>query len=140
MDHIITSTHNRKDTEINAKRILMIILINHLPILNKITIETVLINHNMHKPTMSIQDIQKRKLGRPQTNRLKLQSRVTTILERKLQDKYQGSHRSNNNMSQSHQDNNKGSLQDNNPVNKCNTIMIRSRGALKKLTERTGQR
>jgi hypothetical protein len=81
---------------------------------------------------MSIQDIQKRKLERLQANRQKLQSRVTTILERKLQDKYQGSHRSNSNMSQSHQDNNKDSLQGNNLVNKCNIIMISSRGALKK--------
>lgn len=132
MDHTITNTHNRKDTEINVKRILMTILINHLPILNKITIETVLINHNMHKLTMSIQDTPKRKLERLQISKQKLQSKVTTILGRMLQDKYQDSHRSNSNMNQSHQGNNKGSLQGNNLVNKCNIIMISSRGALKK--------
>lgn len=87
MDHTITNTHNRKDTEINVKRILMTILINHLLILNKITIETVLTNHNMHKTTTSIQDIQKRKLGRLQASRLKLQNKVTIILDKKLQGK-----------------------------------------------------
>ncbi len=132
MDRTITNIHNRRGTEINVKRILMTILINHLPTLNKITIETVLINHNMHKLTMSIQDIPKRKLERLQISKQKLQSKVTTILGRMLQDKYQDSHRSNSNMSQSHQGNNKGSLQGNNLVNKCNIIMISSRGALKK--------